>query len=557
MENKIMTGIVIALPFCFGGFYIWTICLCGILLCVILCRNIWEKKKIVISMDCSFLALGLIGIFHIGTMVYGIDKGMSLIGAIRYLAIPLLALLLLQMEKEKKQELLKMIPDIAAIMTIVSVVCYASPLKKYFFQGSRLGGFFQYSNTFALFLLLGMILLVYENCWGKKQIVELLILIAGIFLTGSKGIFLFLFFHAVYFFIKEKSWRKQIIALFIISIFIAVITVVITGNHQNFSRFLLLAGKNRTMWKRLLYDLDGLKMLKGHPLGLGYMGFYYLQPSMQVVKYSTKFVHNDILQMGLDAGVVSMFLLIAIFAKQIFAKDNNKLQKHLLLVIFLHSCIDFNLQYFVIWMVALLCMEFQKIKVIELNFSKLYCVTMAVIGCMFIYIGGISYLEYSGEIERLIRYAPWMTTVKIHQLSIETDANQAEKIANDLLKRNSYISQSYGVKAEIAYLNKDYKQMMKYEREQILHRKCEVSLYEEYITRLYEMLSSAERNGRKEEVKVYLEELLWIQQLLEQENREIGELAYRAVVNPKLEIGANYRQYLIQINEYYKSNYEN
>ena len=54
-------------------------------------------------------------------------------------------------------------------------------------------------------------------------------------------------------------------------------------------------------------------MLLKRPAGLGYMGYYFLQPSVQSAAYTTKFVHNDFLQIGLDGGMIAMILAVILF----------------------------------------------------------------------------------------------------------------------------------------------------------------------------------------------------------------------------------------------------
>ena len=93
--------------------------------------------------------------------------------------------------------------------------------------------------------------------------------------------------------------KKNRVTIFVMTgwiIGLTIIGIVITGSYQNMGRYLTIFTHNSTLWGRILYQIDGLKMLLKRPAGLGYMGYYFLQPSVQSAAYTTKFVHNDFLQ---------------------------------------------------------------------------------------------------------------------------------------------------------------------------------------------------------------------------------------------------------------------
>lgn len=87
------------------------------------------------------------------------------------------------------------------------------------------------------------------------------------------------------------------------------------------------------------------------------MGYYFLQPQFQTGNYVTRFVHNDILQLGLDAGIFPMIALAVMIAANIWNKNNTKQNKTILIILLLHSLFDFDLQFSVMFFLLLMCMS--------------------------------------------------------------------------------------------------------------------------------------------------------------------------------------------------------
>ena len=78
--------------------------------------------------------------------------------------IPLLLFLLtaMQFTVQEKAEILKAVPWTGLLILGISMGAFVTGIgKSVFFLSGRLGGSFQYSNTMALYFLLGMVILFY------------------------------------------------------------------------------------------------------------------------------------------------------------------------------------------------------------------------------------------------------------------------------------------------------------------------------------------------------------------------------------------------------------
>lgn len=58
----------------------------------------------------------------------------------------------------------------------------------------------------------------------------------------------------------------------------------------------------------MLYWQDAMNLIVRHPMGVGYMNYYFIQPQIQTGYYFTKTVHNDLLQCVMDNGWLLQFL---------------------------------------------------------------------------------------------------------------------------------------------------------------------------------------------------------------------------------------------------------
>ena len=174
-------------PFLAGMYYEWA---SGIAVVFLLCY-LWYcfmvAGEIQILRSVSLLAATVIPAAYGTSTFWAVDSGLAFFGMVKFLPLPLFVLAAEQVEKEFRKNLLDYVPVSGIIMMIVSEVLGVIPvLEPYFRVNGRLAGFFQYPNTFALYLLVGIIVLISKGGWNKIRIVNLLLLFVGILLTGSR-----------------------------------------------------------------------------------------------------------------------------------------------------------------------------------------------------------------------------------------------------------------------------------------------------------------------------------------------------------------------------------
>ena len=92
-----------------------------------------------------------------------------------------------------------------------------------------------------------------------------------------------------------------------------------------------------------------------------------MQGSYQTGIYAVQTVHNDLLQLMLDAGWLPALLLTAAVVHSLLRKDGTLRHRLLLSVICLHGLLDFSLQYISILLFLFLLLDYDLVKTITLK----------------------------------------------------------------------------------------------------------------------------------------------------------------------------------------------
>ena len=231
--------------------------------------------------------------------LWAVDRGMAFIGFVKFLPVFLYLLILRQTGQGNITEIL---PAFGAVTAGISVICMHLPvLENFFAVVGRLAGFFQYPNTYGLFLLVCQLLLLKKGV-RKWDFLTLAVLLGGILYTGSRTVFvLTVLVNLAWFAFGGKKQRWIVLAIFAV-LALGAAAVLLWGRDTVLYRYLKISVTQSTFVGRLLYMLDSLPLLLQHPLGMGFMGYNFSQGSVQTGVYSVAYVHNDILQLFLDVG---------------------------------------------------------------------------------------------------------------------------------------------------------------------------------------------------------------------------------------------------------------
>ena len=141
-----------------GLFYEALSCAVSIVMFVWLLIKLVKRAKLKIHLNLTSISICIIVLSYLISSIWAIDSGTALFGFIKFL--PILLFVLLIMQKKSIDDILLKLPVVAVVMTIVSSIgMQISSTEAFFSVDGRLAGFFQYPNTFALFLLVAELIL--------------------------------------------------------------------------------------------------------------------------------------------------------------------------------------------------------------------------------------------------------------------------------------------------------------------------------------------------------------------------------------------------------------
>ncbi len=523
----------------YGGFYDWTVAISGAVICLWLLwfyhthKEIYKKevKGVHFIPEIIFLCVLL-------TSIWAVDRTEHIAGIMRMIVLLLWLYFCRQWEQEQKAEFFLLIPNMGMIMTVIGGIgFFFQETQEFFWKVERFGGFFQYANTCALFLFLGIIV-SYDGFVQKApekrskewyfSMLRIGVLLVGILMTGSRSIILIGLMWGIYHSICSRKFLRLFLPIVILVGTVAFGFLLSGSGTQNIARIFTLLSANSTWYGRLLYDIDACAILAKNPLGLGYMGYYYVQHAVQTGVYTTRFVHNELLQMGLDYGVIAMILLAGYLLWQIIAGKQQRLKKEILIFVLTASLMDFHLQYLLIDYIVIMCLDtgsrIKKQNKKEKTENKLLFAGLLTAFSVMI----IPYLAvYTGNYKLTLQFLPAHTEVLSKMMEVCKDKEVAVEYANYILQHNLYVTAAYNVKTYAAAIDGDIEQVLANGDAVLRLEKYDVSRYRDYDSLLEQLEMQYREMGQEETAKRLSEKRDNIRTQLADLQNHTSEIAYK------------------------------
>ena len=548
IENNLVLkylNILLISSLCLSGlFYEFLGCIfCGITIAILMLIKV-KKKDLVIYINMESITVMIIACMYIITAFYGIDWGMSLIGFVRMLTVVFFMICIMQCTIVERDRLIEIIPLVGCVMTLTGGVSIFIPsLRAIFFQAGRFGGFFLYANVYALFCVIGLIIICKKEVLSRKDIVKVTLLVVGIMMSGSRTAFLLLIFVSLSIAVKKRKMRLSIIIIIGLSFLFATLYVLYTGDIQNIGRFLTISIRSSTFLGRMLYAKDGMVQILKHPFGNGYLGYFFIEPVIQTGVYSVRYIHNDYMQMALDIGVIPMILFIFIIIKNIFSKKQENWRRLIIFAMAVHLLVDFDLEFISMWMILILLIDTNYGKNIHFRYSQI-CLLPAVAA---IYIGMAMIPRYVGNVILSYKLIPFYTEAGIDVLENETDSENALRIADRLLKQNQYIHQAYDIQAILAYSDGRYYDMEQKKWKSVQLQKYNMDAYNRYVTLISRGISETKNTDER---KYLLQRVMGVKNELEKIKKNTDTLAWEIRDVPEFELSKEVSDYIEEVEKF-------
>ena len=510
-----------------GLFHEFVACIAGLVLVVYLGIYICRNKSLKIYFNLCFISVLLIVLSYGISVFWALDHGVAVIGFFKFLPL-LIFLIVIMQQQEKTEDYFKILPYVASAMTIISTILMQIPtLTKWFSVSGRLSGFFQYSNTFAVFLLIALIITATKEKYTKTDFFFIPIILFGIMYSGSRTVFALMLVSVFVIIILNKNKKFKIILLTatVTIISVALIYALLTDNFRTIGRFLTVSLQESTFVGRLLYFRDAFPVILRHPFGMGYMGYYYYQHSIQTGVYTVKFIHNDFLQLLLDIGWIPVIIFVVAILKPFFKKGTSLQKRLLLFVISAHSCFDFDFQYLAIFMIFILLLDYKDGKEKQININTILSISVtSVISILFAYIGLAQALTYFMQYDLSDKIYPWNTQNHIEMLANSQDLTENEEIADKVIENNGHVAIAYDVKSKLAYSKGDFAGVIEYKEKAIEVSPFTYKTYEDYCYMLINGIYLYEKVDDEYSADVCKKELIKTVAILKLNTQRLSQL---------------------------------
>lgn len=531
--------LTLALPFSAGGFHTATSSLLSLFLAAALLERIHKTGTVRFFLNRHSMAVLLLIAAYCTTPFWAADRGMAGFAFPRYLPLVLYMLLLMQGEDDLRQRTLDLIPACGCLMTLLSAGALLIPgLSGQVTINGRLAGFFQYPNSFAAFLLVGLLLQCFRS-QGRQSFLITLLLITGIILSGSKTVFILtLLFLVVTVLIK----RQQLPALGA-----ALVCGLMAGFAADFlqllpnaDRFADIHAEPGTFLVRLLYFWDVLPSILTHPFGIGYMGYPAIEGTIQTGRYYVTYIHNGFLQILLEIGWIPGILAAISLLSAFFSSKARPAARIVLAAVLSHCMMDFDLQFSVFWIILLSCIDFQKGRQFAVGSLRTASFAAAIFCAVSLWLGCSDWLYRMEKPDLCLAFTPFHTEALTYRLSVSDDPQQADQIADEILSLNPTHSVASSAKANVAFSNGDIHSMIQHKENAIRFSPYTTAEYCDYFKKLYTAMQLYSQAGDLSSAAYCRTKLLQIPEMMETVSQRTHPLAYMTGDDPSLTLPPEY-----------------
>lgn len=529
-----------------GGFNEYVGCVLSAIISVLLIVKIAQNRNLVVNINITSLSIAVITLLYLISCFYAIDSGMAFVGFLKFLPV-LLYMLLLMQDKEIKEHLIALLPYVALALGVLSLVLAFIPATRdYFTVSDRLAGFFQYPNTFALFLLVGELTALSKEKLKPIDIISALLLIILLLFTGSRAVFILAVFSNVLIIFFRKGKKVKILLGIVVAVLAVAVLLMLPlfNNSEIFSRYFTISFTESTFIGRLLYYFDAFPLILRHPFGLGYMGYYYVQQSIQTGVYSVMFIHNDFLQLLLDVGWIPCLLFVVGIIKSFFRKGNSAGKRIILLTVFLHCLFDFDLQFISMFFILLLFLNYNDGKQLELKKGAVFVFSFVITGLLSLYFAVALGLAHFGFNQAADSMFPGNTQNKVDLLIAEDDIVDQNEIADRIISQNEYVQIAYSAKARYAFSQGDFESLISYKNKIFQIAPFSYDEYEDYCYMLIQGIQLYKQAGDEYSTEVCEQQLLKTADRLDRLDDKLSNLGRKIVDQPKTDLPDDIVKYI-------------
>lgn len=527
-----------------GGYFVYVSALLGILLlAVTLYRIVW-KKEITMAADWNLAAFAVLTFSYLIVSMWAVDTGVAVMGFIKFLPLLLFYIYVSGESEEARERMIQFLPAMGTVMTVLAFAAMQlGLLDRVVSVAGRLAGFFQYPNTYAVFMLICFIIVVYRFDITHPDWMDLLhmgIALFGIYMSGSRTVFILTALAMFWLGVSQKKVRKPLLIITAAGAVLIGIAALIGGGDA-IERITSISLGASTFIGRILYAVDALPVILQHPFGLGYYGYYFIQQSIQSGVYSVVNVHNELLQFLLDVGVIPTALMCAALVRTVISKRTSARNRMALVLLLLHSLFDYDFQFLVIGFVLILLLDIREAKRYKAPVLTRSVLAAAGIGSAVfgIVCGASEFLYTQGKYEASLHIYGGNTLSEIRLLTEVETAEEMRQIAEDIISKNEYVSLAYSARARANLSEGKVRPFMEDKRNAIRLAPYQMEEYVDYLEVLYYCENLYLENGNIEDARICAAQAAEVPEMVEAVREKTHPLAWKIKDRPDLELDAD------------------
>ena len=527
--------LALALPLCAGGFHTGT---CAVLSAFLLLAL--AEQPLGLCANRGSFALLLICAAACLTPLWAADKGMAAFGIVRFLPLVLFALLVMQ-DPKLPDTFLSLLPLSGCLATVLSLVLLPWFSDTLIVNG-RLAGFLQYPNSFAAFLLCGLILQAMAER-SKWDLPVCLILIIGIILSGSKTVFVLtvLAIIAIALIRRQKKLTLFLAASLVLGLGAGLLAERM-GLLSQADRFTEVTPSAGTFLVRLLYYRDALLPILKHPFGMGYLAYPAIQGTIQTGRYAVTYLHNGFLQLLLELGWIPGLAMAFCLGSGLLSKKQQPRKRLVLLFLLAHCMLDFDLEFSFFWLVLLSCLDFSSGK--EWRPKKPALIPLVLVFTLSLWLGTGDTLYRLGKTDLCLKVTPFHTQALTQELTQSSQAEEVDALADRILSLCPTHSVACSGKANAAFARGDMLSMMQHKEAAIAYAPYVNEEYLDYFRKVYTAMELYLRSGDQKSALYCRDKLLTIPAMMEETAQRTTPLAYKTGDDPTLTLPEEYKALL-------------
>jgi len=546
-KNTPLAVLLLILVPLYGGYYNAFVFAAGAVLACIVLLAVLRTHTLLLPAGPEAWSLYGIAACMFLSAPFAVSPGMAFTGGLRAVVWVLFFLAAAAYSPQERRAILDAVAYEGAVLAALSILDFLyGGIHGAENLNGRIDGFFQYANAWALYLLCCLLLLFLREERRTGDWIAISVLLCGIFLTGSRGTLVVLFFLAFTYGGWQVFRRRRVLPLLAMAgvfVLIGGAAALLSGG-MTLRRLQAITLSSTTLNGRFLYWLDGLHMLMSHPFGAGRGGYLYLQAAEQTGIYTTLYTHNEYLQSALDGGILCGLLMTGLAAALLLRRGAEPRERAVCFAACAHAFIDFDFQFTAIVLLVLLCGSGGRTRAFRVPKRVPAAVLCGALAVLFSYFSAAYYLDLMQKPAAAYSMFPADLALAEKRLQCFPSAEDAEPLADRILQTTDLSMIAWDCKFTAAARRDDWPAMVECKYRYLTLNRYRGEVYEEFL----DLLEQACLKCSPGELSKYLDAAGKVQGLLKEVTEHTSPIAYRITDEP-LAFAADVQARLLKILE--------